>query len=57
MKTEDAAAFFGGKKKLADALGISPSAVTMWGEYVPELRQYHIQVASKGKLKANQSAA
>lgn len=52
MKVQEAADFFGGRKKLAVALGISPSAVTMWGEYVPELRQYQIQIASKGKLKA-----
>ncbi|ANI04187.1 Cro/CI family transcriptional regulator [Pseudomonas putida] len=53
MKTTDAAAFFGSKKKLADALLINPSAVTQWGEYVPESRQYQIQVLTKGKLKAS----
>ena len=42
MKTTDAAAFFGSKKKLADALLINPSAVTQWGEFVPESRQYQI---------------
>lgn len=52
MKTTDAAAFFGSKKKLADALSINPSAVTQWGDYVPESRQYQIQVLTKGKLKA-----
>lgn len=52
MKTEDAAKWFGGKRKMADALGISPSAVTQWGDTVPEVRQYQIQVLSKGKLKA-----
>jgi DNA-binding transcriptional regulator YdaS (Cro superfamily) len=54
MKTTDAAAFFGSKKKLADALLINPSAVTQWGEYVPESRQYQIQVLTKGKLKATE---
>ena len=59
MKTTDAAAFFGSKKKIAEALLINPSAVTQWGEYVPESRQYQIQVLTKGKLKASekQSAA
>lgn len=52
MKTEDAAKWFGGKSKLAEALGISPSAVSMWGETVPEIRQYQIQVLTEGKLKA-----
>jgi len=52
MKTQDVADFFGSKKKLADALGIRPSAVTQWGETIPESRQYQIQVLSKGKFKA-----
>ncbi|MCI1025618.1 Cro/CI family transcriptional regulator [Pseudomonas alloputida] len=51
MKTKQAADFFGSKKKLAAALGISPSAVTMWGEDVPELRQYQIERLTKGKVK------
>ncbi|MBM6442369.1 Cro/Cl family transcriptional regulator [Pseudomonas sp. MIL9] len=54
MKTTDAAAFFGSKKKLADTLLINPSAVTQWGEFVPESRQYQIQVLTKGKLKATE---
>ena len=59
MKTSDAAAFFGSKKKLADVLLINPSAVTQWGEFVPESRQYQLQVLTKGKLKVSekQSAA
>lgn len=52
MKTQDAADIFGGRKKLAEALGISPAAVSMWGETVPLTRQYQIQVISKGKLRA-----
>ncbi|EWC39581.1 Cro/CI family transcriptional regulator [Stutzerimonas stutzeri] len=56
MKTQDVADFFGSKKKLADALGIRPSAVTMWGETVPESRQYQIQVLSRGKFKAVRKA-
>ena len=54
MKTTDAAAFFGSKKKLADVLLINPSAVTQWGEFVPESRQYQLQVLTKGKLKASE---
>lgn len=57
MKTQDVAEFFGSKKKLADALGIRPSAVTMWGETIPESRQYQIQVLSKGKFKALRKVA
>lgn len=54
MKTQEVAEFFGSKKKLADALGIKPSAVTMWGDSIPESRQFQIQVLSKGKFKAQQ---
>lgn len=57
MKTRDAANFFGSKKKLADALGIQPSAVTMWGDSIPVSRQYQIQVLSKGKLRAEERPA
>ncbi|MWK59779.1 Cro/Cl family transcriptional regulator [Pseudomonas otitidis] len=57
MKTKDAADFFGSKKKLAAALGISPSAVTMWGDDVPELRQYQIERITRGKVKRNTQAA
>lgn len=44
-------------KKLAEALGIRPSAVTQWGESIPVGRQYQLQVISKNKLKADQKAA
>ncbi|WP_312288824.1 Cro/CI family transcriptional regulator [Stutzerimonas nitrititolerans] len=57
MKTQDVADYFGSKKKLADALGIRPSAVTMWGETIPESRQYQIQVLSKGKFKAGRKVS
>lgn len=52
MNLNEVADFFGGKKKLADALGIYPSAVTQWGEIVPLGRQYQIQVLTSGKFKA-----
>jgi len=57
MKTKDAAEFFGSKSKLAMALDIYPSAITQWGEEVPLIRQYQIQVLSKGKLKADKAKA
>ncbi|UJW20801.1 MULTISPECIES: Cro/CI family transcriptional regulator [Pseudomonas] len=57
MNIEDAVKYFGSKKKLADALGIRPSAVTQWGDDIPAIRQFQIQVISKNKLKADQKAA
>lgn len=53
MKTEDVVKFFGSKVKTAEALGIGRSAVSNWGEFVPETQQYKIQVITKGKLKAS----
>ncbi|MCL7941193.1 Cro/CI family transcriptional regulator [Halomonas sp. ATCH28] len=58
MKTQDAIEYYGGKKiDLAKALGISPSAVTMWGDKVPLLRQYQLERLTKGRLKADPVAA
>lgn len=57
MKTAEVAAHFGGKRKLAEALGITASAVTMWGEFVPEGRRYQIEVLSKGKFTACSKSA
>ena len=57
MKIEEAVKYFGSKTKLADALGIRPSAVTQWGDEIPAVRQFQIQVISKNKLKADQKAA
>lgn len=57
MKIEEAVKYFGSKTKLADALGIRPSAVTQWGDEIPAVRQFQIQVISKNKLKADQKVA
>ena len=57
MKIEEAVKYFGSKTKLADALGIRPSAVTQWGDEIPAIRQFQIQVISKNKLKADQQVA
>lgn len=42
IRTEDAIAFFGNIKKMADALGIYPQGIYRWGEFVPPLRHYQI---------------
>lgn len=52
MKTQDAIKHFGGRQQLADALGITRPAIYEWGETVPELRQYQIEVLSGGALRA-----
>lgn len=57
MNIDDAVKYFGSKTKLAEALGIRPSAVTQWGSDIPAVRQFQIQVISKNKLKADQKVA
>lgn len=57
MNMTDAVGHFKTKTKLAEALGISPSAVSMWGETIPHIRQCQIQVITKGRLKADQKPA
>lgn len=57
MKTAEAVSHFGSKKKLADALDISPSAVTLWGEVIPRLRQFQIQMLTGGALAAEVTGA
>ena len=51
MTTEEAVKFYGTKTAVADALGISKSCVTEWGNEPPMLRQYQLQELTKGKLK------
>lgn len=55
MNTDQAVAHFGSKKKLADALGISPGAVTLWKNVIPHLRQYQIQTVTGGALKVDEA--
>lgn len=43
MKTKDAIAVFGTAMKLAKFLNITPPAVSMWGVFVPKLRQYELR--------------
>ncbi|EAU0368182.1 transcriptional regulator [Salmonella enterica] len=49
LKTE-AIKFFGTRIKLAKAASVDPSAVSQWGELVPEGRAARLQVASNGAL-------
>lgn len=56
MTTDEAVQFFGGLKKLADALGVWPQVIYKWGERPPMARQYEIQVKTEGKLRADEQA-
>jgi DNA-binding transcriptional regulator YdaS (Cro superfamily) len=43
MKTVDAIKAAGSAKQIAEILDISQSAVSQWGDYVPELREYQLR--------------
>lgn len=51
MLKNDAVNFFGNKTKLANAAGVKPSSVSVWGELVPEGKAMRLQIASGGVLK------
>lgn len=40
-------------KKIADALMISPAAVSQWGEVIPEKNAYRLQEITNGELKVD----
>jgi transcriptional repressor of cell division inhibition gene dicB len=51
MTTDEAIAYFGSRKKMADFLEIWPHGTYRWGEYPPKLRQFEIERISDGELK------
>lgn len=56
MTTEDAIRHFGGRRELAEALGIWVTATYSWGRYPPLGRQYQLQVLTDSKLKVEPNA-
>jgi DNA-binding transcriptional regulator YdaS (Cro superfamily) len=53
MKKKDAVKYFGGVSKLAAALGILHSAVSQWGEDIPQRRAFEIERITEGALKVD----
>jgi len=57
MRKEDVLRHFGGDSssqvKTAAALGITKSAVSQWGEVIPEGMAYKIQVMTAGVLRVD----
>lgn len=49
MRTEEAVEIFGTKNALAEAIGISPSAVYQWGDDIPVSRIKSVQLAIQAK--------
>lgn len=52
MTTKEAISYFGGLKKLADAIGVWPQVIYQWGDHPPRARQYELEVKTGGDLKA-----
>lgn len=55
MKTKAVIDHFGSARKAAQALDISTQAIYGWGEEVPQSRQAHIELATKGKVKRDKA--
>lgn len=55
MKKSDAIDYYGTAVALAKALGINKSAVSCWGDSIPQGRAYQLEVLTGGKLKVNQA--
>tara|TARA_R110000787_G_scaffold25001_1_gene70518 strand:+ start:98 stop:262 length:165 start_codon:yes stop_codon:yes gene_type:complete len=54
MTTDEAIAFFGSRKKMADFLGIGLHGTYRWGDHPPKLRQFEIERLSDGELVADE---
>ncbi|MCL9783639.1 Cro/CI family transcriptional regulator [Vibrio sp. S4M6] len=53
MKTIEVIEFFGKKADVAKVLNTTKQAISNWGDEVPELRQYQIEVITDGEIKSD----
>jgi hypothetical protein len=55
MTPDEALAFFKTKVEIARVIGAAPPSVSEWFEkgFIPEGRQYQLQLATKGALRAD----
>ncbi|GAB82291.1 Cro/CI family transcriptional regulator [Shimwellia blattae] len=51
MLKKEAINYFGSRTKVAQAAGVHPSAVSQWGELIPEKNAFRLELASDHKLK------
>lgn len=49
IKTADVIKFFGSKQKVAEAVQATHSAVSQWGEFVPDSRVFEFHFLMKTK--------
>lgn len=55
MLKSDLKNYYGSFVKAARALGISPSAISQWGEVIPEKQAYRLENLTNGKLSVDLS--
>ena len=55
MYTDDAVQHFGGRRQLAQALGITRQAVEQWGKLVARGMAYRLQVMTKNALVVDEA--
>ena len=53
MNYDQSIKFFGTQSEMARALGVEPPSVSEWKSGIPLIRQYQIELATKGELKAD----
>lgn len=53
MTRQEAINHYGTRAKLAEAIKVSVTAIALWGESVPPLRQVQLQKLTRGKLRAD----
>ncbi len=56
MTTQEAIDYFGGRRQLAEVLGVWPQVIYAWGEEPPMSRQYELEVKTNGALRARNDA-
>lgn len=56
MLKKDVIAFFGTQKAVAEALGITRPAISVWGETVPSSRQEHVRLVMRLEQKKRDEA-
>lgn len=57
MRTDEAVKMFGTQKALADAIGVSHSAVYKWGELVPASRVQSVRMAMRERAEQMEAEA
>lgn len=57
MRVDDAVEFFGTKHAMAQAIGLSVSAVYQWGEEVPKSRRESVRLAMKARAEQLETEA